>query len=568
MRSSKSVQFITWLLTILLSCSVFVGEAPPVSSQTVPDSNPLAPLLIQPPAQVQRVGNLEIATVALDGKPLLQIAAPISADSDAASRQPGLTAVQLRAQTIGANLYRVIATGFDPQSLQVEVAKLNDESVILASDSATLPSQIILTVTEADTKITAQPLDALAQSWSQMIHDGLLKAWNDRSPQARRQQRIQTLQISLALLGISFLISRFQQYLQSWFNRARNQQLQSHALDTCTSESSSGSSSDPTPLSAIHLTQLRFAQWQNIALLPRRLLRFIQSLVWIGGLVRILYLFPETRWLGDWVVSLPIKIFIVWISIALLKQLSFIAIDQRIQNWVESTPLSHTQTQQERERILLRAPTLATLLKRLSVTLLYLTGIICLLAWLRVPLESILAGAGLIGVALGILFQNLIKDVINGIRIAWDDEFAVGDVVEIEGVSGSVEQLKLLTTIMRGTGGQLIAIPNSQIGMIRNHSKDWARVEFTTWVAYDTNLSQAMQIMQDVAEAMYHDPTWHDDILESNSLLCVNRVNANGVELLIWIKTKRMQQWSVEREFCQRLKLAFDQHGIKLAVPR
>lgn len=567
MRFSKNVQFITWLLAILLSCAAFNGVSP-VSSQTVPDSAPLSPLLIHPLTKVQRVGDLEVATVTLDGEPLLRIATPISVNSDAAPGQDDLTAIQLRAQTIEANLYRVLAAGFDPQSLQVEVAKLNDQSVILASGSATLASEIILTVTEADAKITAQPIDSLAQSWAQTIRNGLVKAWNGRSPEARQRQRVQILQIGLALLGISFLISRFQHYLQTWFNRARNQQLQSHSLDTFTSELSSGSSSESTKLPAIHLTQLRFAQWQNIAILPLRLLRFMQSVIWIGGIVWILYLVPETRWLGNWVVSLPIKIFIVWIGTALLKQLLFIVIDRHIQNWVESASLSHTQTQQERDRILLRAPTLATLLKRLSVTLLYLTGMICLLAWLRVPLESILTGAGLIGVALGILFQNLIKDVTNGIRIAWDDEFTVGDVVEIEGVSGSVEQLKLLTTIMRGANGQLIAIPNSQIGMIHNLTKDWTRVEFKTWVAYDTNLSQAMQIMQDVAEAMYRDPTWHDDILEPNSLLCVNQVNANGVELLIWIKTKRMQQWAVEREFCQRLKLAFDQNGIKLAAPR
>jgi moderate conductance mechanosensitive channel len=568
MRFSKSVQFIAWLLATLLSCILFASGVTPVSSQTLPDSKLLAPLLIQPPAQVQRVGNLEVATVTLDGEPLLRIAALVSADSDGASEPGELTAVQLRAQTIAANLYRVLATGFDPQSLQVEVAKLNDQSVILASDSAALPSEIILTVTDADTKIASQPIDSLAQSWAQTIHDGLLKAWNDRSPQARRQQRIQTLQIGLALLGTSFLISRFQQYLQTWFNRARNQQLQAQCLDTFTSEPSAGSDNDPTKLPAIHLTQLRFAQWQNIALLPSRLLRFMQSGIWIGGIVWILYLFPETRWLGQWVVSLPIKIIIVWIAISFLQQLLSLGIDRWIRNWVELASLSHSRTQQEQERIALRAPTLATLLKRLSGFVVYLTGILFLLAWLRVPLESILTGAGLLGVTLGILFQNLIKDLTNGIRIAWDDEFTVGDVVEIEGVSGSVEQLKLLTTIMRGAGGQLIAIPNSQIGIIHNLTKDWARVEFKTWVAYDTNLLQAMQIMQDVAEAMYRDPSWHDDILEPNSLLCVNQVDANGVELLIWIKTKRMQQWSVEREFCQRLKLAFDQNGIKLGAPR
>jgi small conductance mechanosensitive channel len=196
-------------------------------------------------------------------------------------------------------------------------------------------------------------------------------------------------------------------------------------------------------------------------------------------------------------------------------------------------------------------------------------GLIWFLAWQQFPLSALITGAGLIGATLTFVFQNLLKDWINGILIIFEDQYAVGDVVDFGGgTSGFVESMSLRSTKIRSAGGRLSTIPHNQITIVHNLTKDWSRVDFTIEVAYGSDTTLAMEIMKEVALEMARDPQWQNDILEPVNLIGVSRVAHAGIEISMWIKTKRMRQWDVEREFRRRLKLAFDEKGIGIGVPQ
>jgi small conductance mechanosensitive channel len=106
------------------------------------------------------------------------------------------------------------------------------------------------------------------------------------------------------------------------------------------------------------------------------------------------------------------------------------------------------------------------------------------------------------------------------------------------------------------------------VGTVHNLTKDWSRVDFTIEISNQANPADAMAIMKQVATDMQRDPAWQGDILEPTSLIGVSSVNSAGTQIMMWIKTRRMRQWDVEREFRRRLKLAFEERGIAIAVPQ
>jgi len=187
---------------------------------------------------------------------------------------------------------------------------------------------------------------------------------------------------------------------------------------------------------------------------------------------------------------------------------------------------------------------------------------------LQIPVGPVLAGAGILGIAISFASQSFVKDVINGCLILLEDQYAVGDVIDVGGASGLVEYMNLRVTQLRGAGGRLTTIPNGSIGIVHNLTKDWSRADFTIDVSYDTDVDLALAVLKQVAEQMQSDPEWQETILDPVSLLGVNRLDHSGIQIVIWIKTQPIKQWGVEREFRRRLKLAFAEHGISIGVPQ
>ena len=206
-----------------------------------------------------------------------------------------------------------------------------------------------------------------------------------------------------------------------------------------------------------------------------------------------------------------------------------------------------------------KAKTLSSLLQSIVRYVVYAFAIIAILRQIGIDTTGLLAGAGLAGLAIGFGAQSLVRDVINGFFILFEDHFAVGDYVTIGDISGVVENVGLRVTRIRGFGGELYIIPNGQVETVTNHMGSSMRVAFGVAVGYGTDIDHVIDVLKrDFENAKHEIP----DLIEGPSVQGVNDLGESGVELRITARTKPMQQWGIERILKKRVKDVFDREGI------
>ena len=144
----------------------------------------------------------------------------------------------------------------------------------------------------------------------------------------------------------------------------------------------------------------------------------------------------------------------------------------------------------------------------------------------------------------------------------------MGDVIVVGDQGGLVEKITLRVTQLRNLEGELITIPNGSIDVVRNLSSEWSRVNYAIEIGYDADVERVLALMEIVAQQMYQDSQWQEQILEEPQILGVDNISHTGILVRLLIKTLPLQQWSVAREFRLRLKKAFDQEGIEIGIPR
>ena len=190
------------------------------------------------------------------------------------------------------------------------------------------------------------------------------------------------------------------------------------------------------------------------------------------------------------------------------------------------------------------------------------------LAALGTPIGPLLASAGVVGLALGLGAQSLIKDIIAGFFVLLEDQYRVGEVVRInDQFSGQVEELNLRRTVLRGLDGSATIIANGEIRVVTNLTREWSRVVLDVSVSYRENVRQVMDVMRRVGVELWEDPSWRPLLLEEPQVLGVENFSESGVVVRMLAKTRPLKQWDVGRELRARLKEAFDREGIAIALP-
>lgn len=304
-------------------------------------------------------------------------------------------------------------------------------------------------------------------------------------------------------------------------------------------------------------------QRRNLLQLSLRLLFWLQvSGLWLG-VAMIARLYPALRPYAAAFLSQTIALPLIWMCVNLADKFCDVMTDRWLEQWAKHRHELDPQSQ----RYALRADTYSTALRSLTTIGFTLLGL-----YLTVRLfglnPAVLASAGFFGAALVLVARGVLQDMLNGALVLATDRYAVGDVIAVGDVTGLVEAMDLYVTQMRAKGGRLVTIPNGQIQTVQNLTKDWSRVEFEVAIAYDADISKAFHILEQVAEQLATEPEWQAKILEPPSILGLEKVSHEGLALKVWIKTQPLQQWSVEREFRLRVKLAFDQAGIAIGVPQ
>ena len=188
---------------------------------------------------------------------------------------------------------------------------------------------------------------------------------------------------------------------------------------------------------------------------------------------------------------------------------------------------------------------------------------------LGVSIAPILATAGVAGIAIGFGAQSLIKDHFNGIFLLIDDQVRVGDVVDIAGLGGLVEEVTLRYVRLRNFDGHVHYVPNGEIKTVTNLTRSFATAVIEVGIAYREDPDEAFAVMAEVARAMRAEPAWTERMIEELEVIGVERLAEHGVILRGRLKViPAIQQWNVKREFLKRLKKAYDARGIEFAMPR
>ena len=187
-----------------------------------------------------------------------------------------------------------------------------------------------------------------------------------------------------------------------------------------------------------------------------------------------------------------------------------------------------------------------------------------ILSQLGVNIAPIIASAGILGIALGFGAQSLVKDFLSGVFMIFEDQFGVGDVVDVGEASGTVEAVTLRVTRLRDLDGTVWYVPNGEILRVGNKSQNWSRAVVDVGVGYDEDLARAKRVLSEVAHDLWEDEDYRSVIIEEPEVTGVEALTPDAITLRVLVKTQPMEQWAVARELRQRIKARFDHEGIEI----
>jgi small conductance mechanosensitive channel len=230
------------------------------------------------------------------------------------------------------------------------------------------------------------------------------------------------------------------------------------------------------------------------------------------------------------------------------------------------TPAALLQPAEVSLRAEQRMNALTSVLRSIATAVIFTIAGFLVVGEFGLNLAPLLAGAGIVGIALGFGAQSLVKDFLSGMFILVEDQFGVGDIVDLdEQTSGTVEAVSLRTTRLRSVDGTVWHVPNGDIRRVGNKSQHWSRALLDVEVAYDTDIDHAKGVIKRVADTLWHE---RDDILEEPEVWGVESLGPNAIVIRLVVKTRPADQYDVSRQLRQRLKEAFDTEGIEIPYPQ
>jgi len=214
-----------------------------------------------------------------------------------------------------------------------------------------------------------------------------------------------------------------------------------------------------------------------------------------------------------------------------------------------------------------RVETIIRLLRQAALITIWVTVILVVLREFGVEITPIIASAGIVGLAVGIGAQNLVRDIIAGFFIILENQVRVGDVAVVNGTGGLVERINFRTIVLRDLGGVVHVFPNGTINTLSNLTSSWSAYIFDIQVAYRENTDHVIEVMRRVGEELKEDEKFGPFMVAAPEIFGVDAFKDSAVVIKGRVRTKPIRQWDVGREFLRRIKLAFDQEGIQIPYP-
>jgi moderate conductance mechanosensitive channel len=209
--------------------------------------------------------------------------------------------------------------------------------------------------------------------------------------------------------------------------------------------------------------------------------------------------------------------------------------------------------------------TMADLLHSIGTTTIIVIAVLMAMRILGFDIAPALATAGVLSVALAFGAQSLLKDLINGIFIVFEDQYSLGDMLQVNGETGRVEHVTLRRTVLRNTAGAIVSIPNSLIGQVSNLSRDWSQTFVDITVPAEELVSTAISILDRVATEFRNDATWSPALVDGPRVLGVEALNLDGTVIRLQVRTVLNRKEDAARELRRRIKLAFEDSEIMLS---
>ena len=280
---------------------------------------------------------------------------------------------------------------------------------------------------------------------------------------------------------------------------------------------------------------------------------------------------------ADWLLGPPLKILAIlvlasvanWVGRRAVKRsltkLHSGAVRERMGAMRKRTPAALLETGETSVRAEQRIDALSSVLRSVLSFVIWATAALMCLGEVGIDLGPLIAGAGVLGVAIGFGSQSLVRDFLSGAFILVEDQFGVGDIVDVGEASGTVEAVSLRTTRLRAIDGTVWHVPNGEIRRVGNQSQHWSRALIDVEVAYETDLDHAQEVIAGVAHEI---AAGDSDVLDEPEVWGVEALGANGVMIRLVVKTRPSQQYRVSRELRARLKTAFEREGIEIPFPQ
>jgi len=215
-----------------------------------------------------------------------------------------------------------------------------------------------------------------------------------------------------------------------------------------------------------------------------------------------------------------------------------------------------------------RARTLGSIMRSTATAVIYTIAVLMALAEFDINLGPLVAGAGIAGIALGFGAQSIVKDFLSGFFMLIEDQYSVGDIIDIGEASGVVEGISLRTTQIRDVNGTLWYVPNGEIRRVANKSQQWARAVLDIEVAYDTDIDLAKTVIKEVADSVWRENLAKATVIEEPELWGVENFGESAIAIRLVVKTEPGEQFDTAREIRGRLVGAFDHEGIEIPFPQ
>ena len=274
-------------------------------------------------------------------------------------------------------------------------------------------------------------------------------------------------------------------------------------------------------------------------------------------------------------VTVPLQILLVLVIAVLLRLAARKSIGRAVNRMIEKpvkAPRRWSRRQSEgtqgqaRERRRQRAKTIGGVLRSAATIVIFSVAAVMILGELSIDVAPIIASAGIVGLAFGFGAQSLVSDFISGLFMLMEDQYGVGDYVDIDGTGGTVEEVGLRVTKLRDMDGAVWYVRNGQVLKLGNYSQDWACSVLDVPIGYDHDVEAATEALEEAAWSLWDDPAWREKVMDSPQIWGITSLAREAVTLRVSVNTAPSMQWGVGRELRGRIKESLDRKGIEIPL--